>query len=140
MSRNQREVTMPSATQCELARVYVRNQGGQVSEESIRDDAPYDVVFEAEAGKTLWDQGGAYKLLMVLKDLSSSTTVIQQAVEGTFGDPNWPNTVLQYAFPQTPAGAGADDHVFQALGVLSAGKHDPIVDSAQSDVVIITQP
>jgi hypothetical protein len=35
---------------------------------------------------------------------------------------------------------GRDDHVLQAMGVLSAGRADPIVDTEQSDVFIITQP
>ncbi len=131
---------MPSANECELSRVYVRNQGGVVSEESIKDNRKFDVVLEAEAGQTLFNGGGAYKLLMVLRDLSSSTTLNAQSLSGTFGDANWPQPVVQHAFTQNPAGGAADDHVLQALGVLSAGKADPIVDAEQTDVFIITQP
>jgi hypothetical protein len=86
------------------------------AEESIKDNAPYDVVFDAEVGQTLFNGGGAYKLPLVLKDLTTSTTVNQQSLNGLFGDANWPGTVLQHAFPQPAAGAAADDHVYQALG------------------------
>ena len=131
---------MPNANECELSRVFVRNVGGLVSEESIKDDVRFDVVLEAESGQTLFNGGGAYKLLMVLRDLTTSTTLSQQSLSGTFGDANWPTPVLQLAFTQNPAGGAADDHVLQVLGVLSAGRADPIVDAEESDIFIITQP
>ena len=132
---------MPSANQCELSRVYVRNSGGQVSEESIKDNASFDVVLDAEAGQALFNNGGAYKLIMVLTDLTGDyVTYANNALTGTFGDANWPSPVLSFPFTLPPVGPGRDDHVFQAMGVLSAGMSDPIVDTEQSDVFIITQP
>ena len=132
---------MPSANQCELSRVYVRNSGGQVSEESIKDNASFDVVLEAEAGQALFNNGGAYKLIMVLTDLTGDyITFATNTLSGTFGDANWPNPVLSFPFTLPPTGSGREDHLFQAMGVLSAGKSDPIVDTEQSDIFIITQP
>lgn len=132
---------MPSANQCELSRVYVRNSGGQVSEESIKNDAAFEVVLEAEVGQALFNNGGAYKLIMVLTDLTGDyITYATNTVSGNFGDVNWPTPVLSHPFTLPPIGSGRDDHVFQAMGVLSAGKNDPIVDTEQSDLLIITQP
>ena len=132
---------MPSANECELSRVYVRNSGGQVSEESIKDNASFDVVLEAEVGQALFNNGGAYTLNMVLTDLTNNyLTFANKRVNGTFGDVNWPSPVLSFPFALPPVGSGLDDHVFQAMGVLSAGKSDPIVDTEQSDVFLITQP
>ena len=131
---------MPNTMECELVRVYARNRGGLVAEEAIKDNVPYDVVMEAESGQGLFNQGGQYKLIMVLRDLTTSSTITQQVVQGTFGDANWPTPVVQHAFAEAPAGNGADDHVLQALGVLSAGRNDPIVDTEQSDAFIVTQP
>jgi len=132
---------MPSANDCELSRVYVRNNGGLVSEESIKDNVSFDVVLEAEAGQTLFNGGGAYKLIMVVTDFTADyTTYATNTVSGNFGDANWPNPVLSYPFTLAPAGPGRDDHVLQAMGVLSAGRNDPSVDTEQSDLFIITQP
>jgi hypothetical protein len=132
---------MPNTNECELSRVYVRNTGGLVSEESIKDSASFEVVLEAEAGQALFNNGGAYKLLMVLTDLTNDyITFNTNSVSGTFGDANWPGPVLQFPFAVPATGSGRDDHVFQAMGVVSAGKNDPIVDTEQSDVFIITPP
>jgi hypothetical protein len=45
-------------------------------------------------------------------------------------------------FWTVPTGTVAlvDDHVYQAIAVMSVGKHDPIVDVEQSDLFIVTQP
>jgi hypothetical protein len=138
---------MPNANQCELSRVYVRytditNHGG-VSEEAIKDNAPFDLVLELEAGQTVFNTGAQYNLLIVLNDLSdSSTTVFSKTQSGQFGDTGWPKPDGQY-FWTVPTGvitSTVDDHVFQAIGVMSVGKADPVVDSGQSDLFIITQP
>jgi hypothetical protein len=133
---------MPNTDECELSRVYVRNPGGLVAEESIKDNVIFEVVLEAEAGQALFNQGGAYKLITVVTDFTNDyITFFTNSVSGTFGDANWPNQVVQHAFtPPAAPGPGRDDHVFQAIGVVSAGRADPIVDTEFSDVFIITQP
>lgn len=131
---------MTNANQVQLEQVYARNGGGATSEESIKDNVPYELVMEAEAGSAMFNAGGAYKLIMVLRDLTTSSTVSVNTVSGSFGDANWPAPALKRAFPQAAAGAGRDDHVLQALAVLSAGVHDPSVESEESEVFIITQP
>jgi len=137
---------MPSASECELASVYVRytdtaNHGG-ISEESIRDDQSFDLVLELEAGSGKFNEGAKYNLFVVLNDISdSSKTVYANSQAGALGDPQWSkmNTTFSWTVP-----AGSipltDDHVYQATAVMSVGVHDPIVDTEQSDLFIAIQP
>lgn len=132
---------MPSANECELSRVYVRNPGGLVSEEAIKDNVNFEVVLEAEAGQTLFNNGGPYKLILVVTDFTNDyITYNTQTVTGLFGDATWPSLPVQVPFTVPAGGPGRDDHVFQAIGVVSAGTADPIVDTEFSDVFLITQP
>ena len=131
---------MPNANGCELARVYVRNPGGVVSEESIKDNQPYEIVLEAEAGSALLNGGGQFKLRVFLTDMVTDITVPAGAVNGAFHTAAWPNMALQHVFARPAPGAGNDDHVFKAFGVLQAGVGDPIVDYEESDVFIVTTP
>ena len=138
---------MPSANQCELSSVYVRytdvaNHGG-VSEESIKDNASFDLVLELEAGQTIYNTGAHYNLLIVLNDLSdSSKTVFTDSQSGSLGDVNWPamDGLFFWTVPAGIVSQALDDHVLQATGVMSVGKADPIVDTDQSDLFIMTQP
>ena len=137
---------MPGANQCELTSVYVRytdttNHGG-ISEESIKDDQSFDLCLELEAGQAIFDQGARYNLFVVLNDLSdSSRTVYTNTRTGSLGDPSWQNMGTTFAWT-VPAGSVplVDDHVYQAIAVMSVGKHDPIVDAEQSDLFIVTKP
>ena len=137
---------MPSANQCELTSVYVRytdtaNHGG-VSEESIVDNQSFDLCLDLEAGQAIFNGGNQYNLFVVLNDLSaSSQTVYTNTQAGSLGDPNWQNMDTTFCWT-VPAGSVAlvDDHVYQAIAVMSVGKHDPIVDAAQSRLFIVTQP
>jgi hypothetical protein len=137
---------MPSANACRLASVYVRytdtaNHGG-ISEESIKDNQSFDLCLELEAGQTIFNAGAVYELFVVLNDLSdSSATVYKNSQAGSLGDPKWQAQDTTF-FWTIPAGSVplADDHVYQATAVISVGKADPIVDSAQSQLFIATQP
>jgi hypothetical protein len=137
---------MPSATQCELSSVYVRythvDKHGGISEESIKDSQSFDLVLELEAGQTIFDQGAAYNLFVVLNDLSdSSKTIYKNTQAGSLGDPKWQKMNTRFFWTVPPGSAHlADDHVYQATAVMSVGKHDPIVDVEQSDLFIATQP
>jgi hypothetical protein len=131
---------MPNANECELARVYVRNLGGNVSEESIKDNVRYEIVADAECGQTLLNTGGGFKLSVYLTDLVTDITTPAGNLVGNFKSGAWPNPALSQAFPQ-PASTGArDDHAMRAFGVLQAGAADPIVDFEESDIFIVTTP
>jgi hypothetical protein len=137
---------MPSSNECELASVYVRytdtaSHGG-ISEESIRHNHSFDLCLALEAGEIIFNSGAAYNLLVVLNDLSdSSATVYKNSQAGSLGDPKWPAQDTTFSWT-VPAGSIrlTDNHVYQATAVMRVGKSDPIVDVAQSDLFIATQP
>jgi hypothetical protein len=144
---------MTSANQCELTRAYVQYDAAVtppivysgVSEESIVYTEPFDIVLELEAGWAIWSSGAKYNLYVVLNDLSdSSTTLWTTNTNGSLdsADPSWLNPAFKSVF-QVPAGtitAAQADHVLQAIGVMSVGVGNPIVDLKQSELFIITQP
>jgi|HubBroStandDraft_4_1064222.scaffolds.fasta_scaffold02520_7 hypothetical protein len=145
-NRASMEEVMPSANESALTSVYVRytdtaDHGG-ISEESIKDNQSFDLCLDLEAGQTIFNSGAAYNLFVVLNDLSdSSTTVYKNSQGGSLGDPKWPTMDTTFSWT-IPAGSIplADDHVYQATGVMSVGKSDPIVDVDQSALFIVTQP
>jgi len=125
--------------------VYVRysdtaNYGG-ISEESINDDQSFDLCLELQAGLSIFNGGAAYKLSVVVNDLSDScTTVYNSSRAGSLGDPRWPTMATTFSWT-VPAGSIplAHDHIYQATAVMSVGKADPIVGSAQSAPFIFTK-
>jgi hypothetical protein len=137
---------MPSANECELSSVYVRYTDvaahGGISEESIKDNASFDLVLDLEAGQAIFNTGAAYSLSVVLNDLSaSSKTIYTNTLGGSLGDANWGKMAVQFAWTVPPGTvAVVDGHVYQAIGVMNVGKADPIVDAEPSDLFIVTQP
>jgi hypothetical protein len=95
-----------------------------------------------EAGQTIFNAGALYNLFLVLNDLSdSSKTVYTSTQGGSLGDPNWTKMDVEFSWTVPPGTVPlVDDHVYQAIGVMSVGKADPIVDAEQSDLFIVTQP
>jgi len=79
---------------------------------------------------------------VVLNDLSdSSKTIYTNTQAGSLGDPKWQAMDTAFFWTVPPSAVSlADDHVYQAIAVMSVGKHDPIVDVEQSDLFIVTQP
>jgi len=137
---------MPSANTANLSGVYVRYDDtatyGGVSEDSIKDNVPFDLCLALEAGQNLANMPAAYTLTVALNDLSnSSTTVYSDSLTGALGDTGWPTLDYVHAFPVPPAliTAALDGHAFQVVGVMSVGKADPIVEAKLSEVFIITQ-
>lgn len=137
---------MPSASECELASVYVRYSDtvrhGGISEESIKDNEPIDLCLALEAGQTIFNAGAVYNLFVVLNDISdSSATVYKNSRAGSLGDPKW-QTMATTFFWTIPAGGIplVNEHIYQATAVMSVGKSDPIVDVDQSAVFIVTTP
>jgi hypothetical protein len=134
---------MPSANECELQRVFVRNSGGTVTEESIKDNATFEVVLDLEAGSAIFASGAQFKLFAVVNDLSTSTTAFTSApVSGSLGggSADWPTLAFQHVFTVPAQTAAKDDHLYQAFGLMSVGVSNPIVDAEQSDIFVITQP
>lgn len=132
---------MTAANDCELVRVFTRAGGSLIADQTIKSNQPFEVVMQAEAGQTLFNTGGPYRLNLVVRDLTDGTTVNAATQAGTFGDANWIALGMEFAFPAIPAqGAGKQDHIYQAIVVATAGNVDPIVGFAESDLLVITKP
>ena len=136
---------MPTANECALARVYVRYADtaryGGISEKSIKENEPIDLCLELEAGQTIFNAGAAYRLFVVLNDLSdSSATVYKNSRAGSLGDPKWQTMATTFSWTVLAGSIPlAAEHVYQATAVMSVGKADPIVGSAQSAPFIFTK-
>jgi len=132
---------MPNTNEAELARVFQTPTNQTTSEETLSSNTAFDVVVEAEAGNNVFGAGGAFKLQMVLTDLTASYTgVSTQTLSGNFGDGNWPAAKLTHRFVVPAQGAARNDHAYQAFAVLQAGNINPIVDFEQGDIFVITPP
>jgi hypothetical protein len=132
---------MPNANEAELARVYLTNSGGGVSEEAVPFNQPFRVVAEAEAGQTLFNGGGPYKLIMVLRDLSANpNSVAATSIQaGTLGAAPWSAPQLRFQFNVPAQGATKKDHLYRASVLMTIGNNDPIVDAEESELLVITE-
>jgi hypothetical protein len=137
---------MPNTNTANLSGVYVRYHDtatyGGVSEDSIKDNLPFDICLALESGANVFGMSAAYNLHVALNDLSnSSTTVYTDDLAGSLGDADWAALDFVHAFAVPPAliTAALDGHAFQVVGVMSVGKADPIVEAKLSEVFIITQ-
>jgi hypothetical protein len=134
---------MTATNDCDLVRVFTRRAaaGSVIADQTIKSNEAFQVVMQAEAGQALFNNGGPYRLNVVVRDLTDGTTVNAATQAGNFGDANWPGLAMQFAFPAIAAqGAGKQDHIYQATVVSTAGAVDPIVAFAESDLLIITRP
>jgi hypothetical protein len=132
---------MTAANDCELVRVFTRGAGGTIADETIKSNQAFEVVLQAEAGQTLHNIGGPYRLSVVVKDESDGTIVANSVQAGNFGDANWTSFATEFAFPNVPAqGAAKQDHIYRAIAVLRAGNVDPIVEFDDTTLLVITAP
>lgn len=132
---------MPSANEAELARVYATNAGGAVAEEAVPFNQAFRVVAEAEAGQTLFNGGGPYKLIMVLRDLSADPNSVadSQVQAGFLGAAPWNTPQLRFEFNVPAQGPAKKDHLYQASVLMTIGNHDPIVDAEESELLVVTE-
>jgi hypothetical protein len=132
---------MTAANDCELVRVFPRSVGGDIADETIKSNEAFQVVLEAEAGQTLFDNGGPYSLSLVVRDESAGVVVNNANQAGSFQDLNWSDLAMEFVFPDIPAqGAANVDHIYRAIAVIRAGVANPIVSFAESELFVITPP
>jgi hypothetical protein len=121
--------------------LFTRPAGNSIADQTIKSNEAFDVVIQAEAGETLHNLGGPYKLSLIVRDLSNNgNNVNQNSQTGNFGDANWPNLDMEYSFNVPAQGNAKKDHIYQAIVVLTAGNVNPIVGFAESDLFVITKP
>src|SRR5215472_16497855 len=137
---------MPSAHDCELTRVYVRYadtaRHGGICEHAITCTEPIELCLHLQVGQTIFNAGAAYHLVVVLNNLSaSSTTIYTNSHAGSLGDPAWQTMATTFCFTLLAGRIPlAGQHIYQAFAVMSVGKPDPIVKANQSPIFIVTQP
>lgn len=134
---------MTADNDLELVRAFPRLTGGAggIMDQSVKSNEQFQIGVEAEAGQTLFNNGGPYLISAVVQDLTDNTNVANATQPGTFGDATWTNRRLDFAFPPIAAqGAGKQDHIYQAIVVLRAGVGNPIVEFAESPMFVISPP
>jgi hypothetical protein len=134
---------MPNANEARLLRVYPRNSGGILTQETIPANTAFEIVSEAEAGSALFNNGGPYNLILTVEDLATSTVVhhahkagwLNEAPAAADAAPNWSAQAFQFPF-QVPA-QPVMDHPYKARVVMTVGAADKIVEHKESEVFVI---
>ncbi len=129
---------MPGFNDTDLVRVYTSIAPAGVQENHIPQGQASVINFQAEAGQAIFAGGGAYRMLVVVRDLTDGTGITNFNLPGTFGDGNWPAQVVSHPFSLGPQPAAKKDHVYQATAALVVGLQNPDVDFDQSNLFIIT--
>ncbi len=132
---------MPNANDVELVRTFVRPVDGTVGEETINNNQRAEVVVDVEAGKALFNIGGPYRILGVVKDENTGTAITTPSRAGNFGDANWPKpaATIKLTPPIEAQGPGKNNHIYEATVVLVVGTGDPNVDFTDDVLFVITQ-
>jgi len=132
---------MPNANDIELVPAFVRLVGGTIGEETIKDNQPFEFVAEVEDGTALFNIGGPYKILGVVKDENTGAVVATPSIAGTFGAAPWTTPAAVIPLPPVPAqGAGEGNHIYEATVVLVVGARDPNIDFTEDLLFVITAP
>ncbi|MDX1522732.1 MAG: serine/threonine-protein kinase [Anaerolineae bacterium] len=124
----------------QLVRVYPREEGGTILEETFPSDAAFEVVVEAKAGAAIFGGGGPYSIHIVVRDLTDFTVVYEGSKEGKLFYEPWHEPVLSYPFTIPAPGPTKDNHIFEALASLRVGLKTPNISFARSPVFIVYDP
>jgi hypothetical protein len=126
----------------DLARVFVRERGTIVGDDSIPAGRGVEIVVEAEAGSTIHGGGTQFLTSIVVRDLSANNNIpfTPPNYNGTMATtPAWPNFDRQFVFEVAPAAlAGREDHLCEVLAFVKAGLVNPDVEFATSYTFILT--
>jgi hypothetical protein len=126
----------------ELVRVYTREPGGVISDETIPHDpagTTVDIAIECEAGAAITSLNPPYKLLVYVRDLMEHQEIdwTNEAtpLTGSLGDANWPSLAVTHVI-QAKSTNFNKGHVYNVLAVLTVGTE--IASFAESPMFIIT--
>ncbi len=121
----------------QLVRVYPREKGGKILEETIPSDAEFEVVVEAKAGAAIHGSGGKYSIQIVVRDLTDFTVVHRDNLEGNLAYEPWDEPVFWHAFPVPAQGPAKEYHIYEVLASLQVGVRNPNVTFTKSPLFII---
>ncbi len=112
-----------------------------LSEESIPDNFPFQVVAEVEAGEAVFNtQQPDFRILAVVTDKSTGTVIATPSATGRVGiSGGWTTQSASIVLtPSIPAqGSTKDDHLYEVSAVLRLGSINPDVKAAPEDVRFI---
>ena len=134
---------MPNANEVKLVRVYPRNSGGVIAQETIQTNTAFEIVSEAEVGSALFNSGGPYNLILTVEDLATSTVVHRANKAGSLHEEaaaegasaNWSAQEFQFPFQIPPQ--PVVNHPYKARVVMTVGAADKIVEYRASEVFVI---
>jgi hypothetical protein len=113
----------------QLVRVFTREAGGAISDETAEKGSALDIVVEAEAGFALHSTGGRYEFGIVVRNLTTSSSIHTDIRSGLFGDANWPADKLanQFVFtlPAAMVTAALAKNIFEVIAYLMIGGVGP---------------
>ncbi len=124
----------------QLVRVYTRETGGKILEETLPSNTEFEVVVEAKAGTAIYGLGAKYLIQIVVRDLTEFTIVHTERLEGNFTDKLWDEPALSYAFLIPPQGTAKENHIYEVLASLSVGVGNPNASFVKSSMFIIHKP
>ena len=128
------------ANDVKLVRVYTREIGGRIFEDTFPSDSEFEVVVEAKAGAAIHGGGGKYVIRIVVRDLTDLTVVHEDGLEGNFASKPWDEVDFSHAFSIPAQGPAKENHIYEVLASLVVGVRNPNVSFAKSPVFIITKP
>ncbi|MGW6904571.1 hypothetical protein [Streptomyces sp. NPDC054940] len=113
----------------QVVRVFSREPGSPISDVTLDPGQNGEIVLEAEAGRTLHQNGGRYTVTLVVRDLSDGSAIPvtgATVVRGNFLDANWPGLAARFTFTMSDvtlkAHAGS---IAQAYGSVVYGTGEP---------------
>jgi len=124
----------------QMSRVYSREVGGTILDQTFPAGDDVEVVVEAEAGSTIFGLNPPFSLDIVVTNQSTSTVVHTDNISGTLNSAaDWPALAQAFEFT-VPNAALTQDEVHNVLACLKVGGVNPNVSFAESPMFIITAP
>ncbi|NIR48736.1 hypothetical protein GWO43_09890 [candidate division KSB1 bacterium] len=131
-----------NANEVKLVRVYTREKGGIIFEDTFPFDAEFEVVLEARAGTALFATGGRFEIQAVVRDLTDNRVIVHKGTlgPGNFGDKNWPAPSLLTGCLIPAQGPQKEGHIYEVIATLAFGTANPNISFVRSPVFIICKP
>ena len=129
----------------ELVRVWTREVGGTIGDETFPHNAAFEVVVEAEAGLAIFNSGAQFQTGLVVRDLYDNTFITvgpPNSFNGSLNSPAWATRAKQFVYtvPAASLGNARLNHVCEVVAHLVIGVATPDVSFAVSPMFIITAP
>jgi hypothetical protein len=110
----------------EVVRVFTKEPGGSIGDETLSVAAGFDIAVDAEAGSTIHGAGTLYETNVVVRDISKNDNIAATPAGGVSGsttDANWPNQAQTFAYKVASAAlTGRENHICQVLAYLRVGQ------------------